>query len=36
MNIAVMSKIRCALTDEISGDPVTNNDPWNKRQANVI
>ena len=35
MNIAVMSKIRCALTDELSGVPVTNNDPWNKRQANV-
>ena len=30
-----MSKIRCSLTDQISGVPVTNNDPWNNRQANV-
>ena len=35
MNITFMSKIKCALTDDISGVAVTNNDPWNNRQANV-
>lgn len=31
--LKLMSKIKCALTDDISGVPVSNNDPWNKRQA---